>query len=611
MKNPKFLNIALGAIQIEAQHRKTFDQNKVIELSESIREKGVLQPIIVRTIEGEPGYHLVCGERRHRACMLIHESDSSLLVIPSLIHENLSDEDALEMQITENLQREDVHPMEEAQAFKDLMINKKYSLEELAKRMGKTIYYIGQRLKLMELIEPLQAAVFEDRMTIKMALLISKFNHETQHNLWDKRFANRSGNLELSTWELNQYMGNLKTATFPLDNEALDAVRGACSNCPYNTAAAGSLFPEDAKEARCLMISCYEGKTKKHFEEALFEAQNDETAILVVNEYGNPKSIEQLTKKGHKVYLRNDYEKLDEPENPGNFQEFKSANYSEVDDTTDEEIQQSFDKDTLKFQKSIKSFEKKLATGQYHKAFIVAGDGIGRNIYVNITKKQAKEKGKDLTAAAAKSEIIRLQERQKRSEQLDDEKVLPRIHSLVAAFDLDEDAVKQDLKDESNREMLHRTELNALVILLYNHMKWNGRNGFYEVMGYEESDDEDNAPLFYGFVENLPEKHVHQAIAILTRQLIIDHMVPGKNSSWRTSNRMLALMKVAQHMRGSEVDEILLEQRTIADKRNARIYKRIADLENFQPKPKNDKKTAAKAAPEKAAPAKKKAAKKK
>ncbi|MBK7885509.1 MAG: ParB/RepB/Spo0J family partition protein [Chitinophagaceae bacterium] len=101
------------------------------ELVESIKTNGVLQPILVRP-KGK-GYMLVCGERRYRAT-----KEAGLTEVPAVIRE-MTDDEALEAQIIENLQRKDVHPMEEAVAFNSLIENKKYSVIEVAARVGKKI----------------------------------------------------------------------------------------------------------------------------------------------------------------------------------------------------------------------------------------------------------------------------------------------------------------------------------------------------------------------------------------------------------------------------------------------------------------------------------------
>ncbi|KAF0190419.1 MAG: chromosome partitioning protein ParB family, partial [Bacteroidetes bacterium] len=99
--------------------RKSFDENAIAELSKSIIEVGILQPIIVRLShfkKGTENYELVCGERRWRAA-----KEAGLKTVPAIIRE-LKDQEALDLMITENLQRKDVSPLEEAEAFMNLIV---------------------------------------------------------------------------------------------------------------------------------------------------------------------------------------------------------------------------------------------------------------------------------------------------------------------------------------------------------------------------------------------------------------------------------------------------------------------------------------------------------
>jgi len=124
------------------QPRMTFDEDALNDLSASIREHGVLQPILVRPM-GEPQhYELVAGERRWRAARA-----AGLTEIPALI-EQLDDDTALEIGIIENLQREDLSPLEEAMIYDRMTHDHGYSVRKLAQKLGKDKGYIENRLRL-------------------------------------------------------------------------------------------------------------------------------------------------------------------------------------------------------------------------------------------------------------------------------------------------------------------------------------------------------------------------------------------------------------------------------------------------------------------------------
>lgn len=125
------------------QPRKNFDEKKLAELAESIKENGVLQPIIVRQSVG--GYEIIAGERRCRASELAGQS-----TIPAIIRQ-FDESQMMEVAILENLQREDLTPLEEAQAYEMLQKNLGLTQEEVSKKMGKSRPYITNYLRLLTL----------------------------------------------------------------------------------------------------------------------------------------------------------------------------------------------------------------------------------------------------------------------------------------------------------------------------------------------------------------------------------------------------------------------------------------------------------------------------
>jgi len=125
------------------QPRKHFDSVQLDELAKSIREYGVIQPIIVRQVNG--GYELVAGERRLRATQSL-----GIQKIPAIVRQ-LSDKDIAELALIENLQREDLNYFEEAEGFKRLMQEFDLTQEDIAKRVGKSQSTIANKLRLLKL----------------------------------------------------------------------------------------------------------------------------------------------------------------------------------------------------------------------------------------------------------------------------------------------------------------------------------------------------------------------------------------------------------------------------------------------------------------------------
>ena len=140
------------------QPRKRFAEEELAELAASIRERGILQPLLVREIAPET-YELVAGERRLRAAKM-----AGLSEVPVLI-KNLSDEEALSVALIENLQREDLNPLEEAEGYRRLMEEFGFSQEEIARRVGKDRSTVANALRLLKLPEEIQEDLWEGRLS--------------------------------------------------------------------------------------------------------------------------------------------------------------------------------------------------------------------------------------------------------------------------------------------------------------------------------------------------------------------------------------------------------------------------------------------------------------
>lgn len=146
------------------QPRRVFDEDAIASLSESIAQKGVIQPIIVRTkLDGR--YELIAGERRLRAA-----KRAGLVEIPVVVKE-MSDEDSLEIAILENIQREGLNPIEEAEGYARLMNEFSHTQEDIAKFTGKSRSYIANSLRLLNLPEFSRSMLESGKITVGHAKL--------------------------------------------------------------------------------------------------------------------------------------------------------------------------------------------------------------------------------------------------------------------------------------------------------------------------------------------------------------------------------------------------------------------------------------------------------
>ena len=159
-----------------SQPRKHFDESRLQELAESIKEKGILEPLIVR--RAEQGYELIVGERRWRAAQ-----KAGLKEVPVLVKETERRE-ALEISLIENLQREDLNPIEEAEAFKGLIEEFNISQEDLSKRIGKDRTTVTNTLRLLKLPLEVRDHLLQNRITSGHArAILSLENKEKQKEL--------------------------------------------------------------------------------------------------------------------------------------------------------------------------------------------------------------------------------------------------------------------------------------------------------------------------------------------------------------------------------------------------------------------------------------------
>lgn len=160
------------------QPRKNFNEEAMAELKQSIREKGIIQPITIRQIDD--GFELIAGERR-----LIASRELGLKTIPSYILAVESDAEMVELALIENLQREDLNPVEEAEAFQILSDTFNLSHEEIAKKVSKVRSTITNSLRLLNLPEPILRDLREAKLSAGHARpILSLDNEKQQINLW-------------------------------------------------------------------------------------------------------------------------------------------------------------------------------------------------------------------------------------------------------------------------------------------------------------------------------------------------------------------------------------------------------------------------------------------
>jgi ParB family chromosome partitioning protein len=254
--------------------RRQFDETKLAELADNIRQHGVLQPVLVRPMpDGEPGfYELVAGARRYRASKLAGRES-----IPATVRD-LTDTECLELQLIENLQRADVHELDEARGYAALMRlqPENYTAEVLAEKIGRSEKYIYARLRLLHLIEGAQEAFYLGKLTVAHAFEIARLQPNDQRRALQECFPNHRSTASalkdrkaepvtvrgLRAWIESEVHLDLSHAAFDAEDATLVPAAGSCAKCPKRTGNNPLLFPEVQQKSTCTDRACYHAQVE-------------------------------------------------------------------------------------------------------------------------------------------------------------------------------------------------------------------------------------------------------------------------------------------------------------------------------------------------------------
>lgn len=294
--------------------RKHFDPARLDELATSIKTHSVLQPILVRPIDGAkagaPLYEIVAGERRWRGSKLAEQP-----TVPALVRQ-LTDFEVLEMQVIENLQRDDLSPLEEAEGYHSLLrkpegLQGYATAEELAHRIGKSRRYVFNRLKLLELVEDGRKAMQEGKLSSSNALLVARLPQHTQKEAvklildgWNgEPLTQRAAAEQLE----RKFMLRLDKAPFKITDASLVPAAGSCRECPKRTGANPDLFDDIKSADTCTDSACFNKKADQHKADMIAAAEATGTKVIAGAE---AKKLMPYSWEDPKGFMR-----LDEPNN--------------------------------------------------------------------------------------------------------------------------------------------------------------------------------------------------------------------------------------------------------------------------------------------------------
>jgi ParB/RepB/Spo0J family partition protein len=273
-------------------------------LTASVREKGVVEPVLVRPMKGigENMFMLVFGARRYRA-----SKAAGLATIPAMIRD-LSDFEVIELQVIENLQRADVHPLEEAEGYEQLLAAKEheYSVDEIAAKVGKSKAYVYGRLKLLALGKEAREAFYQDEISASVALLLARIPvPELQLKaLGEVREGDELGDYPgpMSYRDAQDHIiakYTLRLADTPFDRGDADLVpsAGVCTTCPKRSGAQPELFADVKSPDLCTDPTCFAAKKDAAWKQQQEKAKEKGLKVLTAKE--TAKVFSKYNSDGH------------------------------------------------------------------------------------------------------------------------------------------------------------------------------------------------------------------------------------------------------------------------------------------------------------------------
>ena len=341
----EYRNVSLSLLnESKTNPRHAFEEVALKELAESIRTQGVLSPLLVRPLT-ENGFEIIAGARRYRAAQM-----AEIPTVPvRIVH--LSDAAALEAQLVENLIRSEIHPMEEAQGFRALLDleEPKYSIEQIAAKVGKTPVFVASRLKLTDLTPAAVDAFYAEEIGVGHALLLAKLPADQQQQALSACFkevyngAAKPARILLPVRNLQFWIDSnillvLKDAPFDKRDAQLVSTAGSCADCPKRTGHNKLLFCDDLGRQgdRCTDPTCYQSKVAAHLAKTI--AAKPEM-VQISTAYGGQKEGSPVLPRNKYTAIRDDKPKSkDDAKRP----EFKVCKF-----TTDAIIAEGGDVGTI------------------------------------------------------------------------------------------------------------------------------------------------------------------------------------------------------------------------------------------------------------------------
>tara|TARA_Y100000815_G_scaffold269582_1_gene292549 strand:- start:141 stop:1928 length:1788 start_codon:yes stop_codon:yes gene_type:complete len=550
-------NLPLGKIKSDPeQPRKTFNKDALQQLSESIENHGVIQPITVRQLNGH--YIIVMGERRYRASKLAGKK-----TIPCIVR-TYENNDVLEVQIIENLQRQDVEPTEEAEAI--AYLSEKYTPTEIAKRLGRTDNFIRQRLKLAGLIDGFKHFVRNGEMTISLGVGVALFAPEEQQMMLET--MGEDFNAHQINRMIKDQTYDLEKASFDVTDKKLVPKAGSCVECPFNVANQGNLFGEG--KMVCTKAACFETKKSKSFLNLIDKSKKDNILLIPeIRQYwaddeSNQLVISQLEKSGLKVYLLDDVEIIENPIKPTIEAikiEYQYYDYSE------DELKAEFKEAIENYEEELKNYTS-AADNEFINGIVFHPDTYQhKTVFVKIIEK-SKDESTEYSAPLAnrkmadctpEEQIIKINEREIRKKQIENNKQFEEVVQMI-----------RETKYIDTKKTLSTDEMVAFSISLFeNNMDYMSQQKYFSKLLGNTS-----KMTKVQMVDNFKKKFKKEIFHKLIRYMLTKQVHFGESNHVNNLTN-ISFYNAMQGYYKSKIAGIEKEYAEKRDKREARLKERI------------------------------------
>lgn len=588
-------NIAVGEIDFSPlNYRKYYSAQGLSDFAQEIALHGIISPLTLRKMPSGR-YELVVGERRLKAAQMLR-----LKEIPAVI-KILTDAEVTELQLSENIQRENPHPMDEAQGIGQMQQTYQ-SFEAIAARLGKSKTYVYSRIKLLQLIEPLREMFYADVISIQEAYDIAALSAQSQQEFFDQFCAEwkETEDFTISNLRhaLSRFKYDLKNAPFDTKDKKLVPEMGACTNCPFNSAALKTLFPETAAEAICTKRECYQTKCDTQFIRMANRTIKNEQPVAVIYDWQFTASLQKLLDTipeldGLEQYGRNEVAMHQPPLQPDRndytIEPDEEDDQQDWDENEGEEIVETITAETAagtfdeagynaawqEYETDLEEFQQLTQTGNLSKGLLVSAtkssmvlfslDTFSYSSSNGKTGVTAKEVQQAIQAGTATPELLeaemdRIRSREARAKELDSEKIQLSIH---AAF-------IESNSDISSIITLTEADLTAARLIVYQSLDYSARNTvnkmFSEVLSPQEGEAE------WSFCDGL-QKLTDQQYSYLIRMAI-----GGKSDGKLPHDRTGEMVRRVAQQAGTDIAAIAKLQEDKATTREDKLKLRIAEL---------------------------------